>query len=130
MRTDNTCLQCNAKLPKDAPGDLCPALFALQEPGQSRRAGREKTAQRQPVFGTPDISLVSTSYVERSNITIRMTNRRYTRLTNPFSKKLENHAHMCALTFMAYNYCWKHSTLKTSPAVAAGVVAVSGRWKT
>ena len=50
-----------------------------------------------------------------------LTNRRYTRLTNAFSKKLENHAHMCALTFMAYNFCWKHSALKTSPAVAAGV---------
>ena len=73
------------------------------------------------MFGTPDIDLVSTSYVERSNLTIRMTNRRYTRLTNAFSKKLENHAHMCALTFMHYNFCKRHSTVKTSPAVAAGV---------
>ena len=76
---------------------------------------------KEPVFGTPDIDLVSTSYVERSNLTLRMTNRRYTRLTNAFSKKLENHGHMVALGLMSYNFCTKHGTLKTSPAVAAGV---------
>lgn len=78
-------------------------------------------AQRQPVFGKPDISLVSTSYVERSNLTIRMGNRRYTRLTDAFSKKLENHCHSLAIQFMYYNFCRKHSTVKTAPAVAAGV---------
>ena len=77
--------------------------------------------ERQPVFGTPNIDLVSTSYVERSNLTIRMGNRRFTRSTNAFSKKLENHCHMLAVTFMHYNFCRKHTTIKTAPAVAAGI---------
>ncbi len=78
-------------------------------------------ADKVPVFGTPDIDLVSTSYVERGNLTLRMSNRRFTRLTNAFSKKLENHCHMLAVSFMAYNFARKHSTIKTAPAVAAGV---------
>jgi IS1 family transposase len=80
-----------------------------------------KRIEKVPVFGTPDIDLVSTSYVERSNLTIRMGNRRFTRLTNGFSKKLENHCHMLAVSFMHYNFCRKHSTIKTTPAVAAKV---------
>jgi IS1 family transposase len=77
--------------------------------------------RKEPVFGTPDIDLVSTSCVERSNLTIRMGNRRFTRLTNGFSKKLENHCHMLAVQFMNYNFCRKHSTIKTAPAKAAEV---------
>jgi hypothetical protein len=67
------------------------------------------------------MTLVSTSYVERSNLTLRMANRRFTRLTNAFSKKLENHCHMLAVNMMHYNFARKHSTVKTAPAVAAGV---------
>jgi len=77
--------------------------------------------ERQPVFGTPNIDLVSTSYVERSNLSLRMGNRRFTRLTNGFSKKLENHRHMLAVSFMHYNFCRKHTTIKTTPACAANV---------
>ena len=78
-------------------------------------------SEKQAVFGSPDIDLVSTSYVERSNLTLRMGNRRFTRLTNAFSKKLENHVHMLAVGFMHYNFCRKHTTIKSTPAQAAGV---------
>jgi IS1 family transposase len=72
-------------------------------------------------IGNPDLSLVSTSYIERANLTMRMSMRRFTRLTNAFSKKVENHAAAIALHFMYYNFARKHQTLKTSPAVAAGI---------
>ena len=78
-------------------------------------------ARKEAKLGTPNMDLVSTSYVERSNLTLRMTNRRFTRLTNGFSKKLENHCHMLAVQFMSYNFCRKHMTLKKTPAQAAGI---------
>jgi IS1 family transposase len=78
-------------------------------------------AERQPKIGSPDKDHISTSYVERSNLTMRMHMRRFTRLTNAFSKKVENHAAAIALHVMYYNFVRIHQTLKVTPAMAAGV---------
>jgi IS1 family transposase len=86
-----------------------------------------KTIKKERVCGRPDEALVSTSYVERQNLTMRMNIRRYTRLTNGFSRKVENHALATALHFAYYNLVRPHQTLtkragtKTTPAMAAGV---------
>ena len=73
------------------------------------------------ITGNPDMAAVSTSYVERQNLTMRMSMRRFTRLTNGFSKKLENLGHAVALHFMYYNFGRIHQSLRITPAMAAGV---------
>lgn len=77
--------------------------------------------KKRRVEGNPDEKHVSTSYMERMNLNIRMGNRRFTRLTNAFSKRIENHLHMLSLYFVHYNFCRMHKTAKMSPAMAAGV---------
>jgi IS1 family transposase len=78
-------------------------------------------AHKHRIEGKPDPKHVSTSFVERQNLSMRMGNRRMTRLTNGFSKKAENHSHMMAIYFMHYNFVRLHQTLKITPAMAAGV---------
>ena len=77
--------------------------------------------RRTAVTGDPDRKHISTSYVERANLTMRMAMRRFTRLTNAFSKKLENHAHMVALYALWYNFVRVHKTLRMTPAIAAEI---------
>lgn len=78
-------------------------------------------SKHKPIQGAPDQAHIFTSYVERSNLSIRIQNRRFTRLTNAFSKKFENHVHALALYFAFYNFCRIHKALKVTPAMAAGV---------
>ena len=73
------------------------------------------------IAGQPVKALVSTSHIERQNLTLHMSNRRFTRLTNAFSKKLENHKHAAAIHFMHYNFCRIHQTLRVTPAMEAGI---------
>jgi 3-methyladenine DNA glycosylase/8-oxoguanine DNA glycosylase len=78
-------------------------------------------ARKQRIEGNPDPNHASTSFAERSNLSVRMHTRRFTRLTNGFSKKVENHAHSVALFALYYNFVRIHKTLRTTPAMAAGI---------
>jgi len=97
-------------------------VYGNDPEGQKRYSPAQlRASEKVRVIGTPDPKFISTSYIERQTLTTRMQNRRYTRLTNGFSKKIENHMHQVALFYFWYNFCRTHSTLKTTPAVAAGV---------
>ena len=96
------------------------------ETGHTSGGGRYSPAEctgivKRAVTGNPDPKAVSTSHVERMNLSIRMQNRRFTRLTNAFSKKLDNHIHALALYFAFYNFCRIHKSLRVTPAMAAGI---------
>jgi hypothetical protein len=95
---------------------------SASESGKGRYSPAECIgARKQRIEGNPDPKHVSTSFSERSNLTLRMQCRRFTRLTNAFSKKVENHTHAVALHMMYYNFVRIYKTLRTTPAMAAGV---------
>jgi IS1 family transposase len=98
--------------------------YEAEAAGPGRYSPPKVTAtEKTPVFGFPVEELVSTSYVERQNLTMRMGIRRFTRLTNAHSKKLEKHGAAVALHFAHYNRARIHSTIRCTPAMAAGVTS-------
>ncbi len=97
-------------------------IYGGSAEGEKRYSPAEFVTCRQiGVTGKPDPKHISTSFVERSNLTLRMHNRRFTRLTNAFSKKFESHVHMVALYTVFYNFTRIHKTLRITPAMAAGL---------
>lgn len=111
-------------------GDIDYAMLVkIYSQGAKQKGGAEHKyspgdcigAQKRKIAGHPDKKHISTSLVERQNLTMRMSIRRFTRLTNAFSKKLENHMHAVSLHFMAYNFCKIHSTIRVTPAMETGL---------
>jgi IS1 family transposase len=97
-------------------------VYGIDPEGEKRYSPAICTScKKEAVIGDPDPKHISTSYIGRQNLTMRMGIRRFTRLTNAFSKKIENHAAAVSLHMMYYNFGRKHMTLGTSPAVAAGI---------
>jgi IS1 family transposase len=106
---------------KPVPGTSPKSAASRYSPGRLLRI------EKRPAFGMPITAHMSTSFMERWNLTLRMQNRRFTRLTNGFSKNLENHCHMLAITMVYHNFCRKHQSLKgKTPAMAAGLTEY--RW--
>ncbi|MCP1738232.1 IS1 family transposase [Bradyrhizobium japonicum] len=107
----------------DADYAVLSKIFATDYAGAGRYSPPKCIgAVKQAILGNPDPELIKKSFAERQNLTMRVSMRRFTRLTNAFSKKLENHCHALALYFVFYNFCRVHKTLGAAPAMAAGLI--------
>jgi IS1 family transposase len=97
-------------------------IYGAERAGEARYSPAQcMGARKATITGSPDKAHVSTSHTERQNLSMRMGMRRFTRLTNAFSKKIENHENMIAIYFMHYNFCRIHTTLRVTPAMEAGI---------
>lgn len=111
----------------DSKVDYAMLIKIYDEPADVSSTDRKYSASvvtgydKNRILGKPDQELVSTSYIERQNLTMRMHMRKFTRLINAFSKKMENHCHAIALHFVYYNFCKIHKTLRVTPAMEAGL---------
>jgi IS1 family transposase len=105
----------------DAAEDAFPKGVDFAQLDKQYAKNRYVGAIKTPLIGKPDNKYITTSHVERQNLTMRMHMRRFTRCTNAFSKKVENHCHALALYFVYYNFCKIHTTLRVTPAMEAGL---------
>jgi hypothetical protein len=121
-RSFSTCEPSITRL-KDAPSTSRHCRGSTEATPEEYRysPGKIISSSVEVIKGRPDSGHISTSYVERQNLTVRMSMRRFRRLTNAFSKKVENNIHAVALHFMHYNFCNLHKTLRVTPAMEAGI---------